>query len=71
MLLHFGQFKGKRNGGPEAPKLRNHFRAEVLEQRMYCVREKEIETKGCLKMYLCLISVNYEIYKIIPNRFSA
>lgn len=46
MLLHLSQFKGKRNGGPKAPKLRNHIRAEILEQRVHCVREKDIETKG-------------------------
>lgn len=53
IITFFGQFKGKRNGGPEAPKLRNHFRAEILEQRAYCVREKEIETKRYLKLGLC------------------
>lgn len=53
VITFFGQFKGKGNGGPEAPKLRNHFRAEILEQRVHCVRPKEIETTCYLKM--CVI----------------
>lgn len=48
MLLHLSQFKGKRSGGPRAPKLRNHFRSEILEQRVHCEREKEIENVLCV-----------------------
>lgn len=29
VITFFGQFKGKGNGGSEAPKLRNHYRAEL------------------------------------------
>lgn len=31
-VITFSQFKGKRSGGPKAPKLRNHSRADVLEK---------------------------------------
>lgn len=40
VITPFGKFKGKGNGGSEAPKLRNHFWAEILEQRPHCVRRK-------------------------------
>lgn len=35
-VITFSQFKGKRSGGLKAPKLRNHYRADVLEQRAQC-----------------------------------
>lgn len=44
VITCFCRFKGKENGGSEAPKLRNHCRAEVIEQKLYCVREMETET---------------------------
>jgi len=50
-----GQFKGKGNGGPEAPKLRSHFRAEILEQRVHCVWEKGNRNLQQLTMCYCLI----------------
>lgn len=49
VITYSVNLKGKRNGGPEAPKLRNHVRAEILEQRVYCVTEKESESKSYLK----------------------
>lgn len=35
-VIRFSQFKGKRSGGLKAPKLRNHYGADVLEQRAQC-----------------------------------
>lgn len=49
VITFFGQFKGKGNGGPEAPKLRSDYRAETL------VREKEIDPKR----FFFLIALNW------------
>lgn len=35
-VITFSQFKGKRSRGLKAPKLRNYYRADVLEQRAQC-----------------------------------
>lgn len=59
VITFSGQFKGKGNSGSEAPKLRNDYRVETHEQRVYCAREKEIETTRYLKKYLHEIGVIY------------
>lgn len=48
VITLFGQFKGKGNGGPEAPTLRTDYRAEIF------VREKEMDTKRYLKSSFCM-----------------
>lgn len=54
VITLFGQFKGKGNGGSEAPKLRNHFRAEIHEQRAHCVRGKRNRNLRLLEMFLVI-----------------
>lgn len=40
-VLHvFLVIKGKGNSSSEAPKLRNHGKAEILKQKVYCVRNR-------------------------------